>query len=168
MVRQAGQSRAGWARRPIAQIKPETSKTWHIWRVCDIGDDTKLNKFRRPQAVALAAIAAAFHADRQFGQQTRRNPVPAGNYRRHGVVYEEVERAKNRTNRRCAAMSSIRSGSSSGCLALPGVWRGETGLVLDGVELSDPIERRFSNVRLGRLPHIEDASAAVGPKGQPR
>jgi hypothetical protein len=45
----------------------------------------------------------------------------------------------------------------------PLVWRSEAGLVLDGVELGDPIERGFGNGRLRCLPHVEDASAAVGP-----
>jgi len=35
--------------------------------------------------------------------------------------------------------------------------RGETGLVLDGVELGDPIERRFGDGRFRRLPHAKMA-----------
>jgi hypothetical protein len=33
----------------------------------------------------------------------------------------------------------------------PLVWRGEAGLVLDGAELGDPIERRFGDGPLGGL-----------------
>ena len=43
--------------------------------------------------------------------------------------------------------------------------RGEASLVLYHIELGDPIERRFGDGRLGRLPHVEDGPAAMSPAG---
>ena len=47
----------------------------------------------------------------------------------------------------------------------PLVWRGEASLVLDGIELRDPVERRLGDGRFRRLPHVEDAPAAMAPAG---
>lgn len=47
----------------------------------------------------------------------------------------------------------------------PLVGRSKAGLVLDGVELGDPIERRLGDGRLRGFPHVEDSSAAMAPAG---
>src|SRR3984957_5903451 len=46
----------------------------------------------------------------------------------------------------------IEQGDSSGALHQPLGRRGEAGLVFNGVELRDLVERRFGDGRLGRLP----------------
>src|SRR5438270_7381251 len=49
----------------------------------------------------------------------------------------------------CPGEERIEQGNGSGAMRQPLVWWGEASLILNGVELGDPLERRFGDGRLG-------------------
>ena len=106
------------------------------------------------------ASAQSYATDRVFGDVVIGfEPGVCGKAGQRGAASDDVAQGLGefRSCRKlslsilCPDEERIEQGSDSGAMLQPLGGRGEAGLVLDGVELGDPIERRFGDGRLGGL-----------------